>query len=52
MFFFDTSNSVTPREDRKPKYRRLGRRHLGLSLTSQRQTQSAPDCVMLLESIT
>ena len=33
MFFFDTCNAVPAREDRKPKYWRLGRRHLGLSLT-------------------
>ena len=33
MFFFDTCNAVDAREDRKPKYWRLGRRHLGLSLT-------------------
>ena len=31
MFFFDTCNAVAAREDRKPKYWRLGRRHLGLS---------------------
>ena len=28
MFFFDTCNAVAAREDRK-----LGRRHIGLSLT-------------------
>ena len=33
MFFFDTFSAVAAREDRKPKYSRLGRRHLGLSLT-------------------
>ena len=33
MFFFDTCNAVAAREDRQPKYSRLGRRHLGLSLT-------------------
>ena len=33
MFFFDTCSTVAAREDRKPKYWRLGRRHLGLSLT-------------------
>ena len=33
MFFFDTCNAVAAREDRKPKYWRLGRRHLELSLT-------------------
>ena len=33
MFFFDTCNAVAAREDRKPKYWRIGRRHLGLSLT-------------------
>ena len=33
MFFFDTYNAVTAREDRKPKYWRLGHRHLRLSLT-------------------
>ena len=44
MFFFDTCNAVAARE---------GHRHLGLSLTlSQRQTQSASDCVMLLDSQT
>ena len=32
MFFFDTCNAVAAREDRKPKYWRLRRRHLGLSL--------------------
>ena len=32
MFFFDTCNAVAAREERKPKYWRLGRRHLGLSL--------------------
>ena len=52
MFFFDTCNAVAAREDRKPKYWRLGLRHLGLSLTLWRQAQSASDCVMLLESIT
>ena len=38
MFFFDTCNAVAAREDRKPKYWRLGRRHLGLSLTLWRNT--------------
>ena len=38
MFFFDTCNAVAAREDRKPKYWRLGRRHLGLSLTLWRHT--------------
>ena len=38
MFFFDTGNAVAGREDRKPKYWRLGRRHLGLSLTLWRDT--------------
>ena len=38
MFFFDTCNAVAAREDRKPKYCRLGRRHLGLSLTLWRHT--------------
>ena len=38
MFFFDTCNAVAVREDRKPKYCRLGRRHLGLSLTLWRHT--------------
>ena len=33
MFFFDSCNAVAAREDRKPKYWQLGRRHLGLSLT-------------------
>ena len=33
MFFFDMCNAVAAREDRKPKYWRLGCRHLGLSLT-------------------
>ena len=33
MFFFDMCNAVAAREDHKPKYWRLGRRHLGLSLT-------------------
>ena len=33
MFFFDTCNAVAAREDQKPKYWRLGRSHLGLSLT-------------------
>ena len=33
MFFFDTCNAVAAREDRKPKYWRLGCRHLGSSLT-------------------
>ena len=33
MFFFDTYNAVAAREDRKPKFWPLGRRHLGLSLT-------------------
>ena len=36
MFFFDTGNAVAAREDRKAKYWRLGRHHLGLSLTSHR----------------
>ena len=34
MFFFDTCNAVAAREDQKPKYWRLGCRHLGLSLTT------------------
>ena len=38
MFFFDTCNTVAAREDRKPKYWRLGRRHPGLSLTLWRHT--------------
>ena len=38
MFFFDTCNAVAAREDRKPKYWRLGRRYLGLSLTLWRHT--------------
>ena len=39
MFFFDTCNAVAAREDRKPKYWRLGRRHLlRLSLTLWRHT--------------
>ena len=38
MFFFDTCNAVAAREDRKPKYWRLGRRHFGLSLTLWRHT--------------
>ena len=38
MFFFDTCNAVAAREDRKPKYWQLGRRHLGLSLTLWRHT--------------
>ena len=38
MFFFDTCNAVAAREERKPKYWRLGRRHLGLSLTLWRHT--------------
>ena len=38
MFLFDTCNSVAAREDRKAKYWRLGRRHLGLSLTLWRHT--------------
>ena len=38
MFFFDTCKPVAAREDRKPKYWRLGRRHLGLSLTLWRNT--------------
>ena len=38
MFFFDTCNAVAAREDWKPKYWRLGRRHLGLSLTLWRHT--------------
>ena len=38
MFFFDTLNAVAAREDRKPKCWRLGRRHLGLSLTLWRHT--------------
>ena len=33
IFFFDTCNAVATHEDRKPKYWRLVRRHLGLSLT-------------------
>ena len=41
MFSFDTCNAVAARQDRKPKYWWLGRRHLGLSLMSQRHTQSA-----------
>ena len=38
MFFFDTCNAVAACEDRKPKYWRLGRRHVGLSLTFWRHT--------------
>ena len=38
MFFFDTCNAVAAREDWKPKYWRLGRRHHGLSLTLWRHT--------------
>ena len=38
MFFFDMCNAVAAREDRKPKYWRLGRRHFGLSLTLWRNT--------------
>ena len=38
MFSFDTCNAAAAREDRKPKYWRLGRRHLGLSLTLSRHT--------------
>ena len=38
MFFFDTCNAVAAREDRIPKYWRLGRRHLGLSFTLWRHT--------------
>ena len=38
MFFLDTCNAVAAREDRKPKYWRLGRRHVGLSLTLWRNT--------------
>ena len=38
MFFFDTCNAVAAREDRKQKYWRLWRRHLGLSLTLWRHT--------------
>ena len=37
MLFVDTCNAVTAREDRKQKYWRLGRRHLGLCLTWWRQ---------------
>ena len=33
MFSFGTCNAVAAGKDRKPKYWRLGRRHLGLSLT-------------------
>ena len=38
MFFCDTCNAVPAREDRKQKYWRLGRRHLGLSFTLWRHT--------------
>ena len=38
MFFFDTCNAVAAREDRKPKYWRLGRCHVALSLTLWRHT--------------
>ena len=37
MFFFDTCNAVPACEVRKPEYWRLGRRHLGLSLTLWRR---------------
>ena len=37
MLFVDTCNAVAAHEDRKPKCRRLGRRHLGLCLTWWRQ---------------
>ena len=55
MCFFDTCNAVAAREDRKPKYWRLDITPSWIEfdvVTSQRQTQSASDCVMLLESIT
>ena len=38
MFFFNTSNPVAARVDWKPKYWRLGGRHLELSLTLWRHT--------------
>ena len=38
MLLFNTDNAVAAREDWKPKYWRLGRRHLGLSLTLWRHT--------------
>ena len=38
MFFFDMCNAAAACEDRKPKYWRLWRRHLGLSLTLWRHT--------------
>ena len=38
MFSLDTCNAVAAREDRKPKYWRQGRRHVGLSLTLWRHT--------------
>ena len=47
MFFFDTCNAVAAREDRKLKYWRLGQTWIEFDVvTSQRQTQSASDCVM------
>ena len=51
MFFFDTCNAVTSRGDRKPKYWRLAKAPPFWiefdAVTSQRQTQSASDYVML-----
>ena len=51
MFFFDAWNAVAAREDRKPKYWRLGCRHLGLSLTSHRQTRHLEYGLWLLISM-
>ena len=55
MFLFDTCNAVAAREDRKSKILTTRAPPSWIEfdvVTSQRQTQSASECVILLESIT
>ena len=52
MFFFDTCNAVAAREDRKILTTRAPPSWIEFEVvTTQRQTQSASDFVMLLESV-
>ena len=52
MFFFDTCSAVAARETKILTTRAPPSWIEFDVVTSQRQTQSASDCVMLLESIT
>ena len=49
MFFFDMCNAAAACEDRKPKYWRLWRRHLGLSLTLWRHTVKHDILIMVCD---